>query len=176
MLALFAAVGGFSAATGMVIVSVLALSIMISNNLVLPLLLQPRLLKRNDVTDLSPRLLGIRRVSIVIVLLVTYSYFKSVGAQYALVSIGLISFTAAAQFGPLVIGAKRSAALRLCGFAALRAKDESRRTRGGGRGAELGMGLGGVGGVVCLAQRRKGSKERKEESCFASFAPFASFA
>ena len=104
MLALFAAVGGFSAATGMVIVSVLALSIMISNNLVLPLLLQPRLLKRNDVTDLSPRLLGIRRVSIVIVLLVTYSYFKSVGAQYALVSIGLISFTAAAQFAPLVIG------------------------------------------------------------------------
>jgi Na+/proline symporter/nitrogen-specific signal transduction histidine kinase len=103
-LALFAAVGGFSAATGMVIVSVLALSIMISNNLVLPLLLQPRLLKRNDVTDLSPRLLGIRRVSIVIVLLVTYSYFKSVGAQYALVSIGLISFTAAAQFAPLVIG------------------------------------------------------------------------
>lgn len=103
-LALLAAVGGFSAATGMVIVSVLALSIMISNNLVLPLLLQPSLLQRNEVTDLSPRLLGIRRVSIVIVLLMAYSYFKSVGAQYALVSIGLISFTAAAQFAPLIIG------------------------------------------------------------------------
>lgn len=103
-LALLAAVGGFSAATGMVIVSVLALSIMISNNLVLPLLLQPSILQRNDFTDLSPRLLGIRRVSIVIVLLMAYSYFKSVGAQYALVSIGLISFTAAAQFAPLIIG------------------------------------------------------------------------
>jgi len=103
-LALLAAVGGFSAATGMAIVSVLALSIMISNNLVLPLLLQPSILQRNDFTDLSPRLLGIRRVSIVIVLLMAYSYFKSVGAQYALVSIGLISFTAAAQFAPLIIG------------------------------------------------------------------------
>ncbi len=123
-LAIFAAVGGFSAATGMVIVAVLALSIMISNNLVLPFLLQPRMLPQSGDEDLTPRLLGIRRVSIVIVLLLTYAYFKSVGSSYTLVSIGLISFTAAAQFAPLIIGgmywkrATRSGALAglLAGF------------------------------------------------------------
>ncbi len=125
LLALFVAVGGFSAATGMVIVAVLALSIMISNNLVLPFLLRPRMLRSNRVEDLTERLLGIRRVSIAIVLLLTYAYFKSVGAGYTLVSIGLISFTAAAQFAPLIIGgmywkrATRAGALAglLAGFA-----------------------------------------------------------
>ena len=104
LLALLVAVGGFSAATGMVIVAVLALSIMISNNLVLPFLIRPGFLQSNRASDLSQALIGIRRVSIVIVLLFTYAYFKSVGTGYSLVSIGLISFTAAAQFAPLVIG------------------------------------------------------------------------
>ncbi len=104
LLALLVAVGGFSAATSMVIVAVLALSIMISNNLVLPFLIRPGLLQGNRADDLSERLIGIRRVSIVIVMLLTFAYFKSVGAGYSLVSIGLISFTAVAQFAPLVIG------------------------------------------------------------------------
>ncbi len=104
LLALLVAVGGFSAATGMVIVAVLALSIMISNNLVLPFLIRPGLLQGDRADDLSQRLIGIRRVSIVIVMLLTFAYFKSVGAGYSLVSIGLISFTAVAQFAPLVIG------------------------------------------------------------------------
>ena len=104
ILAIIVAVGGFSAATGMVIIAVLALSIMISNNLVLPVLLQPRFLERNTAEDLSPRLLGIRRISIVIVLLLTFAYLKSLAANYTLVSIGLISFTAVAQFAPSVIG------------------------------------------------------------------------
>lgn len=104
LLALLAAVGGFSAATSMVIVAVLALSIMISNNLVLPFLIRPGLLQSNRTDDLSQRLIGIRRVSIVIVMLLTFAYFKSVGGGYSLVSIGLISFTAVAQFAPLVIG------------------------------------------------------------------------
>jgi signal transduction histidine kinase len=52
---------------------------------------------------LPVRLLGIRRISIVIVLLLAYGYFKSVGANYSLVSIGLISFTAVAQFAPTVL-------------------------------------------------------------------------
>ncbi len=104
ILAIVVAVGGFSAATGMVIIAVLALSIMISNHLVLPVLLQPKLLQRNTAEDLRPRLLGIRRISIVIVLLLTFAYLKSLAANYALVSIGLISFTAVAQFAPAVIG------------------------------------------------------------------------
>ncbi|MCB0640136.1 MAG: hypothetical protein KDC44_00790, partial [Phaeodactylibacter sp.] len=102
-LALFAVLGGLSAGTSMVIVSTLALSIMIGNNLVVPLLLRSRSVQEDPVNDLSSRLLGIRRVSIVVVLLLAFAYFKSVGQGYTLVSIGLISFTAVAQFAPVIL-------------------------------------------------------------------------
>ncbi|MCB0620076.1 MAG: hypothetical protein KDC32_05875 [Saprospiraceae bacterium] len=104
LLALLAALGGFSAATSMVIVAVIALSIMLSNNLVLPLLVKSQTIQERYVLDLPQRLLGIRRISIVVVLLVSYAYFKSVGQAYTLVSIGLISFTAVAQFAPAIVG------------------------------------------------------------------------
>lgn len=104
ILALFVALGGFSAATSMVIVAVIALSIMIGNNLVLPLLLRSSNFNHYPDGNLNKRLLGIRRVSIIVVLLFAYSYFKAVGEQYTLVSVGLISFTAIAQFVPPVIG------------------------------------------------------------------------
>ncbi len=102
--ALFISLGGFSAATSMVIVAVIALSIMIGNNLVLPILLRDMSFRESGNTDLNHRLLGIRRVSIVVVLLLSYAYFKAVGEQYSLVSVGLISFTAVAQFAPILIG------------------------------------------------------------------------
>ncbi|MCB0563573.1 MAG: hypothetical protein KDD01_04275 [Phaeodactylibacter sp.] len=104
ILALFVGLGGFSAATSMVIVAVIALSIMIGNNLVLPLLLRTQAFQEEQYGNLSGRLLGIRRVSIVVVLLLAYGYFKAVGEQYSLVSVGLISFTAIAQFVPSVLG------------------------------------------------------------------------
>ncbi len=104
MLALFVYLGGLSAATGMVIVAVIALSIMISNNLVMPVLIQTSLIKESAKKDLSKILINIRRVSIVMVMLLAYIYFKYVSTEYPLVSIGLISFTAIAQFLPVVIG------------------------------------------------------------------------
>lgn len=104
ILALFVFLGGLSAASSMVIVAVIALSIMISNNLILPFLLKSTVVKEIYVKDISKRLLGIRRVSMVVVLLLAYGYFKSVAKDYSLVSIGLISFTAVAQFAPVIIG------------------------------------------------------------------------
>lgn len=101
-LAFLAALGGFSAATSMVIVATVALSIMISNNLLLPLVINAELVDETK-AELPGRLLGIRRVSIICVLLLSYSYFKFVGEGYSLVSIGLISFLAVAQFAPPVI-------------------------------------------------------------------------
>ena len=103
-LAFVAALGGFSAATGMVIVATVALSIMISNNLLLPLLIRSELADQQRV-ELPSRLLGIRRISIIIVLLMSYAYFKSVAGEYSLVSIGLISFLAVAQFAPPLLAA-----------------------------------------------------------------------
>jgi Na+/proline symporter/signal transduction histidine kinase len=103
-LALFAFVGGLSAATGMVIVETVAVSTMVSNELVLPLLLRWRNLRSSGGQDFTRLLLGIRRAAILGVLVLGYVYFHLAGEAYALVSIGLISFAAVAQFAPVVLG------------------------------------------------------------------------
>jgi Na+/proline symporter len=100
-LALLVFIGGLSAATGMVIVETIALSTMVSNSLVLPVLL-----RRGDALsedNLGPRILRIRRVTIVVLLLLGYLYFRVAGDSLDLVSIGLISFAAVAQFAPAVL-------------------------------------------------------------------------
>ncbi len=102
-LAILAALGGFAAATGMVIMSTIALSLMISNNIVLPYLLEYENSRRKAASDLSKPLLNIRRLIIVFVLLLAYAYYKGVSAQYSLVAIGLVSFAAVAQFAPALL-------------------------------------------------------------------------
>jgi Na+/proline symporter/nitrogen-specific signal transduction histidine kinase len=104
LLALVVFIGGLSAATGMVIVETIALSTMVSNDLVMPVLLRLRALRLNQRSDLTGLLLGIRRGAIVLILLLGYLYFKIAGEAYALVSIGLISFAAVAQFAPAALG------------------------------------------------------------------------
>jgi Na+/proline symporter/nitrogen-specific signal transduction histidine kinase len=103
-LALLVFIGGLSAATGMVIVETIALSTMVCNDLVMPVLLRLRWLRLNQRSDLTGLLLGIRRGAIVGILLLGYLYFRLAGEAYALVSIGLISFAAVAQFAPSVFG------------------------------------------------------------------------
>jgi len=104
LLALFAFIGGLSAATGMVIVETIALSTMVCNDLLMPALLRWKWLRLTERRDLSALLLGIRRGAIVGILVLGYLYFYLAGEAYALVSIGLISFTAVAQFAPAIIG------------------------------------------------------------------------
>jgi Na+/proline symporter/nitrogen-specific signal transduction histidine kinase len=104
LLTLVVFIGGLSAATGMVIVETIALSTMVCNDLVMPVLLRMRTLRLNERPDLTGLLLGIRRGAIVLILLLGYLYFKIAGEAYALVSIGLISFAAVAQFAPAALG------------------------------------------------------------------------
>jgi signal transduction histidine kinase len=104
LLALLVFIGGLSAATGMVIVETIALSTMVCNDLLMPVLLRLRSLRLNERSDLTGLLLGIRRGAIVLILLLGYLYFKLAGEAYALVSIGLISFAAVAQFAPAILG------------------------------------------------------------------------
>jgi Na+/proline symporter/signal transduction histidine kinase len=115
-------IGGMSAATGMVIVETVALSTMICNDLVMPVLLRlpsDAIARRRD---LSSIVLNIRRGVIFLVLFLAYAYFHFIGEAYALVSIGLISFVAVAQFAPAMLGgifwkqATRTGAI--CGLAA----------------------------------------------------------
>jgi len=103
-LALLAFIGGLSAATGMVIVETIAVSTMVCNDLLLPLLLRWRQRQVAAAQDLTAMLLGIRRATILGVLLLGYIYYHLAGEAYALVSIGLISFAAVAQFAPALLG------------------------------------------------------------------------
>jgi hypothetical protein len=103
-LALLAFIGGLSAATGMVIVETIALSTMLCNDLIMPILLRLRWLGLTERGDLTRLLIAIRRGSIVLILLLGYGYFHFIGGSYALVSIGLLSFAAVAQFAPAIIG------------------------------------------------------------------------
>ncbi|TWP54303.1 histidine kinase [Lentzea tibetensis] len=99
-LTLLVFIGGLSAATGMIIVETVALSTMISNSLVMPVLLR-RWSYRHKLAGL---ILGVRRVSIVVVMLLGYAYFRLAGEGAALVSMGLVSFAAVAQFAPAILG------------------------------------------------------------------------
>jgi len=103
-LALAAFIGGVSAATGMVIVEAIAVSTMVCNDLLMPWLLRTRSFGARAAGDLTRTLLAIRRGAIVGVMLLGYLYFRLAGEAYALVSIGLISFAAVAQFAPAMLG------------------------------------------------------------------------
>ncbi|WP_454915055.1 hybrid sensor histidine kinase/response regulator [Xanthobacter sediminis] len=106
-LALFAFVGGLSAATAMVIVESVALAIMISNDLVMPLLLRRRAQKADhdaargasEPNDMAGVLLLVRRVAIFLILFLAYLYYRIIG-EVQLAQIGLLSFAAVAQVGP----------------------------------------------------------------------------
>jgi Na+/proline symporter/signal transduction histidine kinase len=103
-IALLVFIGGMSAATGMVIVETIALSIMICNNLVMPILLQIPALKLAKKGDMGTLLIAIRHASIVVTILLGYIYFHLTAEFYTLVSIGLVAFAGVAQFAPALIG------------------------------------------------------------------------
>ncbi|WP_101047225.1 sensor histidine kinase [Macromonas nakdongensis] len=103
-LALLAFIGGLSAATGMVVVEAIAVSTMVCNDLVMPVLLRTQRWMHAQGCDLTRLLLGIRRAAILLLLLLGYLYYHLAGEAYALVSIGLISFAAVAQFAPALFG------------------------------------------------------------------------
>jgi Na+/proline symporter/CheY-like chemotaxis protein len=124
-LALFAFIGGLSAATGMVIVASVALSTMFCNEVAMPLLMRmlPAWRCRQDLTG---ALLLVRRTAIVLLLALGWLYHSWIVQNEALASIGEISFAAVALFGPAIVaglywrGASRTGALTslALGFAA----------------------------------------------------------
>jgi len=95
-------VGGLSAATAMVIVECVALSIMVSNDLVVPLVLQRSPHLRTG-TDFGHFLLRARRVAIVSIMAMAYFYYRELG-HIQLAAIGLLSFAAIAQLAPAFFG------------------------------------------------------------------------
>lgn len=108
VIALITFVGGLSAATAMVIVDTVAVSIMVSNHLVLPLVLRRRGFAAGrgpggELRNLGTFVLVMRRIAIVAITLLGYLYYRVAG-DAALASIGLLSFAAIAQIAPAFFG------------------------------------------------------------------------
>lgn len=112
IMALIAFVGGLSAATAMVIVETVALAVMVSNDIFMPLMVRGRRTASDDsapgVETVSPHinmghmLLTVRRIAIFAILLLAYLYYRITG-EAQLAQIGLLSFAAVAQFGPALL-------------------------------------------------------------------------
>ena len=103
-LALLAFIGGASAATGMVIVAALTLAIMISNHILLPSMLAARTSER-PFEAFRYWMLTARRLSIIIILLLSYISYRLLGTNTSLATIGQIAFAALTQLAPAMIGA-----------------------------------------------------------------------
>ncbi|HVW58017.1 MAG TPA: ATP-binding protein [Rhizobiaceae bacterium] len=101
--ALIAFLGGLSAAASMVVVETTALSLMVCNDVVMPALLRVKALGLERKADLTSLLLWVRRLVMIGVMGLGYLYMRHDSAQFALVSIGLMSFVAVAQFAPAII-------------------------------------------------------------------------
>ncbi|MEA2991431.1 MAG: hypothetical protein QOD40_351 [Alphaproteobacteria bacterium] len=103
LMTLVAFVGGLSAATAMVIVESVALSIMVSNDIVIPWVLKRRETLIAGREDVGAKVLAVRRIAIFVILFLAYLYYRLAGdAQLA--SIGLLSFAAVAQLAPAFFG------------------------------------------------------------------------
>ncbi|MGR5129417.1 PAS domain-containing hybrid sensor histidine kinase/response regulator [Photobacterium swingsii] len=103
-IALLAFLGGTSAASGMVIVSTIALAIMVSNDLVLPLLLRRLRISERKFAAFSGLLLNIRRALILVLLFAAWCFYQVLDNIPSLSAIGLLSFAAIAQFSPALLG------------------------------------------------------------------------
>jgi Na+/proline symporter/signal transduction histidine kinase len=101
ILSIIVFVGGLSAATAMVIVECVALSIMVCNDIVVPLVLQRQPQARGG--DFGGFLLGTRRIAIFAIMVMAYFYYRALG-NTQLVAIGLLSFAAIAQLAPAFFG------------------------------------------------------------------------
>lgn len=98
-IAILAFLGGLSAAAGMVMVESIAISTMLLNHIFMPVIVR-----------LTPRtwfpilLINLKRFGIVLVVMLGYFYYRVIGDSYTLVNMGLISFSAASQFMPAMLG------------------------------------------------------------------------
>jgi Na+/proline symporter/signal transduction histidine kinase/CheY-like chemotaxis protein len=99
-LTLIAFVGGLSAASAMVIVESVALSIMVCNSLVVPLLLRRNAADPSQTRDMAHILVLTRRIAIAVLLLLGYLVYHTLGHSRGLAAIGLLSFAAISQFAP----------------------------------------------------------------------------
>ncbi|GAA5524795.1 adaptive-response sensory-kinase SasA [Microbulbifer aestuariivivens] len=96
--------GGFSAATGMVIVAAVTLAVMISNELVAPVWLFLSRFTSLSAVSFGRYLRQIRALSILLLMLMGWGMHRALSGLETLTPIGLLSFAAAAQLAPALVG------------------------------------------------------------------------
>lgn len=96
MLALAAFLGGFSAATSMVMIESMTLATMLTNHLLLPLV-------HSYLPRLRGHVLQLRWISVAVCIVASYGFERLVGESFRLIGIGIISFAAALQFAPSIL-------------------------------------------------------------------------
>jgi Na+/proline symporter/CheY-like chemotaxis protein len=99
LLSVLVFLGGFSAATSMIIVSTMTLSTMVTNHLILPLVDMSGTLQ-----FLRRHLLQCRWLVVALIIYTGYWFNQSVGGSYMLMNMGLIAFAAVLQFAPAMLG------------------------------------------------------------------------
>ncbi|MBO0340590.1 ATP-binding protein [Flagellimonas profundi] len=98
-LALLVFIGGFTTVISMIVVSTLALSTMVSNNIVIPYGFIKTLVEGNPEEN-TKRIKNIRRAAIFLLIIIAYFFYIRFSVQLSLYSIGLISFVIIAQLAP----------------------------------------------------------------------------
>ena len=99
-LTLLAFIGGVSAATAMIIVACITLSYMLSNDVVLPYLMHRRRFQLVPAPDYSSAMINSRRLTVVLVLVMSAVYQTLLANDVRLTDIGLVAFTLAIQVCP----------------------------------------------------------------------------
>ncbi|SEM25146.1 Na+/proline symporter [Aquimarina amphilecti] len=99
ILAILVFLGGFSAVISMVVVSTLALSVMLSNNLIIPYGFLDKFSRSHPERN-SNYIKNIRRIAIFSLIVGAYLFYINFNVQLSLFSIGQISFVIIAQLAP----------------------------------------------------------------------------
>ncbi len=101
VLAMIVFLGGFAAATAMVLVETIALSTMVSNDLVAPALLGRQ--SNDGPRNFGKLMLLVRRAAIAAIMVFALLWALAIPDNQRLASIGLVAFAAMAQFVPVLI-------------------------------------------------------------------------
>ena len=101
-LALFAFIGGLSASFAMAITTAVSLAIMVSNDLIAPILLRSSAVARG--ADIGRLLLHTRRSAIIVILGLAWLYHMASRQEGALATFGVIAFAGMAQVAPALLG------------------------------------------------------------------------
>jgi Na+/proline symporter/signal transduction histidine kinase len=98
ILTLITFIGGISAAVGMIAIETMALSTILSNSLLVPIIARVP-----SLSFLTKRILQMRWIAATAIISISYWYMSVVGSKYALVAMGMISFSAVLQLAPSII-------------------------------------------------------------------------